>query len=324
MEYERIPASGHDYQWTVTKEATCTEDGKEEYLCANCGAKTSGEEVIITIPASHTWGTEWTVTKEPAEGVSETTDDFGTRERTCTVCGEVQEQAMINIDIGDGNTRLYCGTLHDDKAYETYELTNEYRKSLGLNELTWFEDWESLCKIRSAEIQILYEHSRPNGDADTRYNTVKLAENISITDTTAQEVFDGWCQSEGHHANIVNPDYKYYYAACLERDDGAHSWVQLFWGRAGSSSTTSVQSAETTAPVSEDAAVEEPEEAVVEESEEEAENSEEISEDVSENETEGIEDAEAEEGLEEEETETEEKPDGEMESESVEQIALTN
>lgn len=45
---ETIPALGHDFgSWTVTKEATCTEDGTRERVCSRCGEKET--EVI---PAS--------------------------------------------------------------------------------------------------------------------------------------------------------------------------------------------------------------------------------------------------------------------------------
>ena len=58
-----IPATGHAYgEWTVVREATCTEAGSKEKVCANCGDKVTEE-----IPATgHAWS-EWTVVREATE-----------------------------------------------------------------------------------------------------------------------------------------------------------------------------------------------------------------------------------------------------------------
>ena len=77
-ETETIPPTGHDYgDWTTVKAATCTEDGLEERACALCGNKESR-----TISAvGHNYG-DWVVTKKPTD-----TKD-GEETRTCTVCGD--------------------------------------------------------------------------------------------------------------------------------------------------------------------------------------------------------------------------------------------
>ena len=58
-ETEAIPALGHDYKETDRVAATCEEAGKIVYTCANCGDVK--EEAID--PLGHDWG-EWEVTKE--------------------------------------------------------------------------------------------------------------------------------------------------------------------------------------------------------------------------------------------------------------------
>lgn len=72
--------------WTVTKEATCSETGTEVATCAVCG-----EQITQEIPkAAHTPG-EMTVVQQPivsfADGTSYVTP--GKREQKCTVCGQV-------------------------------------------------------------------------------------------------------------------------------------------------------------------------------------------------------------------------------------------
>ena len=79
-EGEELPAPGHDWNvnYTACKEATCTEAGSREKVCAVCGEKITEE-----IPAiGHKWNEEYTVDKEP------TCTEAGSREKVCTICGD--------------------------------------------------------------------------------------------------------------------------------------------------------------------------------------------------------------------------------------------
>ena len=53
----------HEHTWhfdyTVDKNATCTENGQKSIKCIDCNAIKEGSEVVI--PAAHKWGTEMTV-----------------------------------------------------------------------------------------------------------------------------------------------------------------------------------------------------------------------------------------------------------------------
>lgn len=74
-----IPATGHDFQVTDQKDPTCTEAGYKDMKCANCG-EIRHQRIA---PLGHSWG-EWeTVT--PA-----TTTTEGVKRRVCTRCQEEQ------------------------------------------------------------------------------------------------------------------------------------------------------------------------------------------------------------------------------------------
>ena len=77
-----IPKKEHTYgDWTVTKEATCTEAGSREKVCTSCG-----DEVIEGIPAAgHQWNEIYTVDVAP------TYTEEGTESIHCSVCDEIQE-----------------------------------------------------------------------------------------------------------------------------------------------------------------------------------------------------------------------------------------
>ena len=77
-----IPAVGHKWntEYTVDKEATCTEEGSESLHCSVCGV--SDEDSVQVIPATgHSYG-DWTVTKEA------TCTEAGSREKVCGFCGD--------------------------------------------------------------------------------------------------------------------------------------------------------------------------------------------------------------------------------------------
>ena len=74
-----IPATGHDFQVTDQKDPTCTEAGYKDMKCANCG-EIRHQRIA---PLGHSGG-EWeTVT--PA-----TTTTEGVKRRVCTRCQEEQ------------------------------------------------------------------------------------------------------------------------------------------------------------------------------------------------------------------------------------------
>ena len=81
---ESIKKTGHDYgKWKVTREATCSKAGERVRKCKVCDHEDT--QKIDKLP--HTFG-EWTVLKEA------TCTEKGSREHTCQVCGETVESSI--------------------------------------------------------------------------------------------------------------------------------------------------------------------------------------------------------------------------------------
>ena len=82
--------SVHHHKWgssTVTKKATCTEDGEQEGVCSECG-----EKATEVIPATgHKWATSYTVDKKP------TRTEEGIESIHCTVCDAMREGSERTI-----------------------------------------------------------------------------------------------------------------------------------------------------------------------------------------------------------------------------------
>ena len=80
-----IKATGHKYgSWTVTKAATCTEDGSQKRSCTVCG-----NTETQTIKATGHKASGWMIDKQPDIGVK------GSKYKECTVCGKVLQTAEI-------------------------------------------------------------------------------------------------------------------------------------------------------------------------------------------------------------------------------------
>lgn len=99
-----VPATDHDYEWTIEKEATCTEEGIRHGVCKNCGYKTS-EKIPVKI-------------HKPVLDICEgtcTTD--GHRCVRCEYCGKLLSKEIINTG------RVHHWVVDEDKISENTHAT---------------------------------------------------------------------------------------------------------------------------------------------------------------------------------------------------------
>ena len=94
-----LPATGHRFgDWTVSKKATCTEDGEYERVC-HCGAR---ETKPIPARGGHIPKADWETVMEPVPGKA------GLKAKKCVVCGaHVEEEKIpalpdLNIKYSEG------------------------------------------------------------------------------------------------------------------------------------------------------------------------------------------------------------------------------
>jgi len=60
------------------------------------------------------------------------------------------------------------------------------------------------------------------------YTFSTWGENVAAGQTTAQEVMDGWMNSEGHRANILSPDFTQIGVGYMAVPDAMPYWTQVF------------------------------------------------------------------------------------------------
>lgn len=117
---------------------------------------------------------------------------------------------------------------------QVLDLVNIERAKVGVAPLRLSAELQKGAAIRARELTQLFSHTRPNGKKCQTVirNGWNIGENIAAGNSTPEEVVEGWMNSPGHRANILDKRYGelgvgYYYD---ENGVGGymHYWVQLF------------------------------------------------------------------------------------------------
>ena len=121
-----------------------------------------------------------------------------------------------------------------EAAAAVASLVNAARQDAGLSELELDADLCAAAQARAQEIAQSFSHTRPDGSScftileEFGVSYRAAGENIAMGQRTPEEVMDGWMNSSGHRANILNGTFTsigvgYY----VDGADAAH-WVQIF------------------------------------------------------------------------------------------------
>lgn len=117
-------------------------------------------------------------------------------------------------------------------------LTNDFRRQNGLPALTLNNKLSAAAQTHSQNmaVQDFFSHTGKDGSTPSNrisaagYNWSTAAENIAAGYSTANDVVQGWINSPGHRANLLNANLKdigvgYYY---LANDTGSQNW-NYYW-----------------------------------------------------------------------------------------------
>lgn len=114
------------------------------------------------------------------------------------------------------------------------ELVNEEREKAGLKPLTLQKKISVAAQVRAQETEVSFSHTRPDGrnfataltEAGVTYKGA--GENIAWGQRTPEQVMNGWMNSAGHRANILNPKYTSIGVGYYQNEKGTNYWTQLF------------------------------------------------------------------------------------------------
>lgn len=124
------------------------------------------------------------------------------------------------------------------EEWDVLRFTNIERAKNNLPMFVTFDVVQKGAQVRADELIVKYDHIRPNGsNPNTAFDEVKysynaFAENIASGQSSAEEVVQGWMNSPGHRANILNESLHH-----MAVGYNSGSWVQLFSTDSGSVAT---------------------------------------------------------------------------------------
>ena len=138
---------------------------------------------------------------------------------------------------------LIVGVAQADFESEVIELVNVEREALNLHPLSYSEELTVAARRHAQDMgdQNYFNHTSLDGREfyeriiDAGYDYRNCGENIAAGYATPADVVDGWMNSDGHRANILDPDYcdiGVGYAA-VGGSQHYHYWTQDFGRRAG-------------------------------------------------------------------------------------------
>lgn len=119
---------------------------------------------------------------------------------------------------------------------EVLTLTNQHRAAHGVPALQWDNRLGTASRAHSIAMHSAQNmtHNLGNSTMTTRINESgfvwsRIAENVAQGQPTARAVVDAWIASEGHNANLLNPEFTHM-GAGYHLGDGARRnyWTQKF------------------------------------------------------------------------------------------------
>ena len=117
---------------------------------------------------------------------------------------------------------------------EILNLVNTERAKVGLSALALDMNITAAANVRAKEIKQSFSHTRPDG---SNFSTALKeqgvsyrgsGENIAWGQKSPEQVMNGWMNSDGHRANILNKNFKSMGVGYYQDENGVNYWVQLF------------------------------------------------------------------------------------------------
>lgn len=125
---------------------------------------------------------------------------------------------------------------HSEITKQILQLVNQERSKAGLGSLQYANDVAKVAQLKSEDMvkNNYFDHTSPTyGSPFTMMdqygiNYTFAGENIAAGYSTAKAVMEGWMNSPGHRANILNPNYKEIGIGIAKGGDYGIYYTQMF------------------------------------------------------------------------------------------------
>lgn len=189
-------------------------DSQETATTANSSDTVSSSGASTTTAPKTTNGTRPSLTTRPSQ--------------SSTTVGRPSSSSTSAVT----TTKTTVAPVPVDKADQVAALVNAERAKAGLSALALDKELSANATVRAEEIVNNFSHTRPNGASFSSAITIsyrRAGENIAYGYPTAEAVMDGWMNSSGHRANILQSSFTKIGVGVVQRGNTLY-WVQLFTG----------------------------------------------------------------------------------------------
>ncbi|MBA4602309.1 CAP domain-containing protein [Thermoactinomyces mirandus] len=119
---------------------------------------------------------------------------------------------------------------------DVFQLVNQEREKRGLKPLRLDADVSKVADRKSQDMKEKHYFDHQSPTYGSPFEMLQkhgipfraAGENIAAGQKTAKEVTNGWMNSEGHSANILNPDYTHIGIGYVQGGDYGTYWTQIF------------------------------------------------------------------------------------------------
>ncbi|AXF57321.1 CAP domain-containing protein [Salicibibacter kimchii] len=145
---------------------------------------------------------------------------------------------------GEGQVDEQDNEQNNDQNFETesefeqevIRLTNEEREAQGLEPLEGDSEVSDVARVKSEDMRDsnYFSHDSPNYGSpfdmmdQFGIDYMGAGENIAAGQQTPEQVVEGWMNSDGHRANILNEDFTHIGVGHAEGGSHGHYWTQMF------------------------------------------------------------------------------------------------
>ena len=127
-------------------------------------------------------------------------------------------------------------TSENTQAEAVLKLVNEERSKAGLSPLTLSDKLTEIANIKASDMAEKNYFSHQSPTYGSPFDMLKhfgvsfsyAGENIAAGQKSAEEVMEGWMNSSGHKANILNSNYTQLGVGFKRGGQYGTEWVQLF------------------------------------------------------------------------------------------------
>ncbi len=225
---------GHAQSFYYKVPKDCTSSGESTINC-NYSNTNSNTRVIKYSLNNSSWNNNWYSKYNNTE--KPTNPKVNNPEESQDTNTDNKENDNNPIDNNKNNTKPDDSNTGANSSVEmeVVKLVNIERQKEGLAPLTYSEELSKVAKLKSQDMadNNYFNHNSPTyGDPFTmmknfgiKYSTA--GENIAKGYFNAQSVMNGWMNSSGHRANIMNPSFGKIGVGYVEKN-GTTYWTQMF------------------------------------------------------------------------------------------------